>query len=145
MTPIKKLAAFLREVITQENNKSSQTLAGYVVGELVGNYDNTYADLLKTNPDIERIGDLASDLEWSNGSTEELKQMWQELKGIVANLKQLSIYLRKTYYTTIGSVIILKPLPSLEPSLVLGFILGSCYWDRTQVATALAGAKAEVR
>lgn len=62
-------------------------LAGYVVGELLGDYDNIYEKLREDNPKVERIADLASDLEWSNGSEEELDAMWQELKTLTQKLR----------------------------------------------------------
>lgn len=42
---------------------------------------------MKDNSDVARIADLASDLEWSNGSPEELDAMWGELKRLVGKLK----------------------------------------------------------
>ncbi len=60
-------------------------LAGYIVGEPLGDYDNNYEKLRENNPKVERIADLASD-QWSNESEEELSAMWQELKTLVNEL-----------------------------------------------------------
>ncbi len=48
----------------------------------------TYDDQLDSNTDVARISDLASDLEWSNGSPEELDSMCQELKTLAHGLAQ---------------------------------------------------------
>jgi len=42
--------------------------------------------LLENNPTLQRIDGLASDLEISNGSEEELAAMWKSLKKLIANL-----------------------------------------------------------
>lgn len=86
MTPIEKLSTFLRQTTSQENEKPIETLAGYIVGELIGDDRNEYISLLEENTDVMRISDLASDLEWSNGSPVELARMWDELKMLVDRL-----------------------------------------------------------
>ena len=87
MTPLQKLLIFIDEILQEEQSTSREVLAGYVVGELLGDYDNIYEKLLEDNPKVERIADLASDLEWSNGSEEELDAMWQELKTLTQKLR----------------------------------------------------------
>jgi len=87
MTALQRLSKFLQDAIAQDGEKSVETLAGYIVGELIGDYDNVYTELMKSNPDVKRIGDLASDLEWSNGSKQELEDIWTELKQLSINLK----------------------------------------------------------
>lgn len=87
MTPLQKLLIFIDEILQEEQSTSREVLAGYVVGELIGDYDNIYEKLLEDNPKVERIADLASDLEWSNGSEEELHAMWQELKTLTQKLR----------------------------------------------------------
>ena len=87
MTPLQKLLIFIDEILQEEHSTSREVLAGYVVGELIGDYDNIYEKLLEDNPKVERIADLASDLEWSNGSEEELCAMWQELKALTQELR----------------------------------------------------------
>lgn len=87
MTPLQKLLIFLDEILQEEQSTSREVLAGYIVGELIGDYDNIYEKLLEDNPKVERIADLASDLEWSNGSEEELQAMWQELKTLAQKLR----------------------------------------------------------
>ena len=87
MTPLQKLLIFIDEILQEEQSTSREVLAGYVVGELLGDYDNIYEKLREDNPKVERIADLASDLEWSNGSEEELDAMWQELKSLTQKLR----------------------------------------------------------
>ena len=87
MTPLQKLLIFIDEILQEEQSTSREVLAGYVVGELIGDYDNIYEKLLEDNPKVERIADLASDLEWSNGSEEELHAMWQGLKTLTQKLR----------------------------------------------------------
>ena len=87
MTALQRLSKFLQDAIAQDGEKSVETLAGYIVGELIGDYDNVYTELMKSNPDVKRIGDLASDLEWTNGSKQELEDIWTELKQLSINLK----------------------------------------------------------
>ncbi len=87
MTPLQELLTFIDQVLQEEQSTSREVLAGYVVGELLGDYDNIYEKLREDNPKVERIADLASDLEWSNGSEEELCAMWQELKALTQELR----------------------------------------------------------
>ncbi len=87
MTPLQKLLIFIDEILQEEQSTSREVLAGYIVGELLGDYDNIYEKLREDNPKVERIADLASDLEWSNGSEEELDAMWQELKTLTQKLR----------------------------------------------------------
>ena len=87
MTPLQKLLIFIDEILQEEQSTSREVLAGYIVGELLGDYDNIYEKLREDNPKVERIADLASDLEWSNGSEEELHAMWQELKTLTQKLR----------------------------------------------------------
>ncbi len=87
MTPLQKLLIFIDEILQEDQSTSREVLAGYVVGELLGDYDNIYEKLREDNPKVERIADLASDLEWSNGSEEELDAMWQELKTLTQKLR----------------------------------------------------------
>lgn len=87
MKPLRKLVLFLDEVLQKEQDIPREVLAGYIVGELLGDYDNIYEKLQEGNPKIERIANLASDLEWSNGSEEELSTMWQELKVLTQELR----------------------------------------------------------
>ncbi len=86
MNGIHQLAKKLSELIALEGENTREEIAGYIVGELVGDYDGTYKELQEKYPDLERIADLASDLEWSNGSTEQLQEMWKELKRLVQGL-----------------------------------------------------------
>ena len=96
MNPLHRLLAFLDEILQKEQNTAKEVLAGYIVGELLGDYDGDYEKLLGNNPKVERIADLASDLEWSNGSEEELSFMWQELKTLTEELRNES---NKNYET----------------------------------------------
>ena len=80
------LQAKLSSFIALDGEKSREEIAGYIVGELIGNPDGRYDGLESQYPDIARIADLASDLEWSNGSSEDLDAMWQELTQLVTNV-----------------------------------------------------------
>jgi len=80
------LAKRLREFVALEGQKTREEIAGYIVGELICDYDRRYEDLERDRVDVERIGDLASDLEWSNGSPDDLESMWQELKSLILAL-----------------------------------------------------------
>lgn len=80
----KKLAAF----ISLKDEKTHEEIAAYIVGELLGDYEGRYKGLIDDNPDVARIADLASDLEWSNGSSEQLASMWQELIELIKNLNK---------------------------------------------------------
>lgn len=83
-----KLVTFLSEILREEQGKSREVLAGYIVGELIGDSDNVYHQLLNDDQSVARIADLASDLEWSNGSEEQLNAMWQELKMLTEELRK---------------------------------------------------------
>jgi hypothetical protein len=80
------LAKKLNEIIALEEATPIEILSGYVVGELLGDYDSVYTELNETDPTVQRIGDLASDLEVSNGNLEELQRMWRELKVLIEGL-----------------------------------------------------------
>lgn len=81
-TLIEKLTGFL----SLEGVNTREEIAGFIVGELIGDPDSKYKDLENTHLDVAQIADLASDLEWSNGSTEELERMWQEMKQAILRL-----------------------------------------------------------
>ena len=87
MNPLQKLIVFLDEAFNKGRDTSREKIAGYIVGEIIGDYDNIYSDLLENNIKVKRIADLASDLEWSNGSKDELNFMWQELKILIGELR----------------------------------------------------------
>lgn len=86
MDAIHTLKTKLSEVIAQEGMTEVDVLASHIVGELLGDYDGVYAELNETNPTVQRIGDLASDLEISNGNDEEIAAMWDELKKLIDTL-----------------------------------------------------------
>ena len=89
MNAIETLVTKLNEILALEPTTDGETLAGYIVGELLGDYDDIYEGLYDNDMTVQRIGDLASDLEWSNAaSPEELQQMWDELKKLVKELEQ---------------------------------------------------------
>ena len=46
-----------------------------------------YEELIENNFKVQQIANLASDLEWSNGSEVQLEYMWQELKNFIEELK----------------------------------------------------------
>ena len=88
MDPKQRLIKFLdEEVLPAEKTESRETLAAYIVGELVGDCDNVYEKLLENNFKVQQISDIASDLEWSNGSEVQLEYMWRELKNLIEELK----------------------------------------------------------
>ena len=89
MDPKQRLIKFLdEEVLPAEKTESRETLAAYIVGELVGDCDNVYEKLLENDSRVQRISDLAIDLEWSNGYDElDLQDMWRELKNLIEELK----------------------------------------------------------
>ena len=88
MNPKQRLIKFLdEEILPAEKTESRETLAAYIVGELVGDYDNVYEKLLENDSRVQRISDLASDLEWSNGSEVQLEYMWRKLKNLIEELK----------------------------------------------------------
>ncbi len=86
MDNINLLTAKLSELIALEGTKTREEITGYIVGELLGNPEGKYDGLEDDHPNIKRIGDLASDLEWSNGSEEELQVMWKELKQLIDDI-----------------------------------------------------------
>lgn len=81
------LSSKLTKFLSLEGIKTREEIAAYVVGELIGDINEAYVGLENTNPDVARIADLSSDLEWSNGSPEELDAMWGELKSTILNLR----------------------------------------------------------
>ena len=89
MDPKQRLIKFLdEERVPAEKTESRETLAAYIVGELVGDYDNVYEKLLENDSRVQRISNLAIDLEWSNGYDElDLQDMWRELKNLIEELK----------------------------------------------------------
>ena len=88
MNPKQRLIKFLdEEVLPAEKTESRETLAAYIVGELVCDYDDIYEELIENNFKVQQIANLASDLEWSNGSEVQLEYMWQELKNFIEELK----------------------------------------------------------
>ena len=88
MDPKQRLIKFLdEEILPAEKTESRETLAAYIVGELVCDYDDIYEELIENNFKVQQISDLASDLEWSNGSEVQLEYMWRELKNLIEELK----------------------------------------------------------
>ena len=88
MNPKQRLIKFLdEEILSAEKTESRETLAAYIVGELVCDYDDIYEELIENNFKVQQISDLASDLEWSNGSEVQLEYMWRELKNLIEELK----------------------------------------------------------
>jgi hypothetical protein len=81
-----RLTEFLESVIAQEAEKPIEVLGGYIVGELIGDYDDFYGTLYDENQTVRRIGDIASDLEISNGSEAQLGADWEQLKSLAKQL-----------------------------------------------------------
>lgn len=87
MDALKKLISFLDDIFAQEDGETLDVLGGYIVGELLGDYDGKYSNLYENNPTVQRLGDIASDLEISNGTDAQLISMWQELKQLTDELR----------------------------------------------------------
>ena len=88
MDPKQRLIKFLdEEILSAEKTESRETLAAYIVGELICDCDDIYEELIENNFKVQQISDLASDLEWSNGSEVQLEYMWRELKNLIEELK----------------------------------------------------------
>lgn len=87
MEPLKKLVSFLENTIAQEGQKTIDVLSGYIAGELLGDYEGKYSNLYENNPIVQRIGEIASDLEISNGSDTQLNAMWNDIKQLTGELK----------------------------------------------------------
>ena len=82
-----ELKKFLDEVIQLRNEGERLDLvAGYIVGELIGDYEDRYSELIESNPAVERISDLASDIEISNGTPEQLEAGWGEIVRLAGGL-----------------------------------------------------------
>jgi len=88
MNAIETLIKKLNEILALEPATNVETLSSYIVGELICDYDDVYVELNENDETVQRIGDLASDLEWSNGNADELRDMWNELKTLVKELEQ---------------------------------------------------------
>ena len=88
MDPKQRLIKFLdEEILPAEKTESRETLSAYIVGELICDYDDIYEELIENDFKVQQISDLASDLEWSNGSEVQLEYMWRELKNLIEELK----------------------------------------------------------
>ena len=86
MTDLQILAAKLSSFIAMQNEKSHEEIASYIVGELIGDSAGKYQGFEDQNVTVARIADLASDLEWSNGSDQELELAWNELVAAIGSL-----------------------------------------------------------
>lgn len=90
MDNLQQLLNKLSQLITLENERTREEIAGFIVGELIGDYEEKYKDLYEKHPELQRIADLASDLEWSNGNPSELETMWQEMCSLIRNTSAYS-------------------------------------------------------
>jgi len=88
VSQIKYLLDELDKIISLETTQPLEKLGGYIVGELLGDYEGKYSGLYDSNAKVQRIGDLASDLEISNGNPDQLQAMWIEIKQLVGEIKQ---------------------------------------------------------
>ena len=77
----------LSQLIELEGEKTREQIASFIVGELIGDYDGKYQGLEEKYPDIRRIAELASDLEWSNGTYSQLEKMWSEMCRLIRDSK----------------------------------------------------------
>ena len=83
MNPTAPLFNALSRLITTENTRTREQIASSIVDEHIGDYENKYQGLQEKFSSVKRIADLASDLEWSNGSEEQLEKMWQEMCDLI--------------------------------------------------------------
>lgn len=90
MDSINFLKERLSKFIELEGEKTREEIAGYIVGELIGDASERYEGLEEKYSNVARIADLASDLEWSNGSPSELESMWQEMRDLIKKLAATS-------------------------------------------------------
>lgn len=64
-----------------------ETVSGYIVGELLGDYDDKYEILIRSNPKVAAIAELASDLEISKSyNTQGAKERFDHMKQLVKSL-----------------------------------------------------------
>ena len=85
-----QLSKKLLHSIELEGEKSHEEIAGFIVGELIGDYEDSYRGLLEKDPSVRHIADIASDLEWSNGSRDQLDRMWSEMRSLIEGLSSKS-------------------------------------------------------
>lgn len=83
MTATQTLINQLEKIIASESTESLTLLGSYVLGAIF----TESQDLYESNPIVERISDLASDLETSNGDTQELQKSWETIKTLTESLK----------------------------------------------------------
>lgn len=82
----RELIKRLDNIISQENKKPLKTLAGFIVGEIIVDYDNVgFRELYESDDNIVKLSANAESLEWENGDPEEL---WSEVKRYLAKLKE---------------------------------------------------------
>jgi hypothetical protein len=79
---VKRTHERLKEIISLEGQKPINVLASYILGATL--LDD--ADLYSDHPIIQRIGDLASDIEIRNSGSEWTQTNWTELKTLVNQL-----------------------------------------------------------
>jgi hypothetical protein len=84
MSKFQGIVKRLNEIIDMEGKEPLDQLGSYIVGALI--VDEIGFELYQSNETVERIAELGSDLEISNGSNEELQEMWEEIKALVAKL-----------------------------------------------------------
>ena len=88
MTSLQILATKLSSFTAMKHEKTHEEVAAYIVGELIGDATGKYEGIADQNTTVARIADLASDLEWSNGSEQELELAWNELVKLIADLEE---------------------------------------------------------
>ena len=86
MTDVQNLIEELERIIATEKTEPLTLRGSYVVGAIFTTFNHLY----ESNPVVERISDLASDLETRNGSEEELLRHWEDIKRLTESLKNKS-------------------------------------------------------
>jgi hypothetical protein len=87
---VKEIYAFtsrLDEILALENAEPIEKLAGYIVADIIVDAEGRFEGLYDTNPIIQEIGDLASDVEISNGTPRQLEGMWSRIKALKEDLQ----------------------------------------------------------
>lgn len=90
MEPIQHLVKVLQNFIAQEGKRSIQDISYDIVGHVLGytseDPDHTFAKIYHEDDLVQKITDLAGNVEVSNGTEQQLAEMWAELKRLVRQL-----------------------------------------------------------
>jgi hypothetical protein len=84
MDALQKIIKRLNEIVNLENKEPLDQLGSYIVGALIA--DDEGYKISQSNELLQKIADLGSDLEISNGGSEWMQKDWQEVKELVERL-----------------------------------------------------------